>query len=378
MNAGHEALKSLASRWHSPPLQALLPEFGPAARALRDMSDDAQSWPPEALKLFRALGVFRCARPSEVGGLDFTPMQQTRVIEEIGRIDLSAAWRCMIGMDSGIYYRYLQPPHARELACDPDSIAAGWVFPAGHARKVTGGYVVSGLWHFGSGIDDANLVVAGCRVEGAAPTDAPILVAAPQTAFEINRSSWDVTGLRASGSFSYSVRDLRVPAGCCFTLDAPVHPGPLTRRNNALVRKMPGVALGAMRGLLDWLLLKGGARDSMAELLARQEYAYLAARTAVYATLEDEWTFLCSGEEVPARNRAMQAMARREAFLAARHCAREVLDFCGTAALRGGSGPLIRMLRDLDAACQHAVVKPAIAHAAGSLLMGKESVEIFV
>ena len=95
MNAQHEALRVLASGWRAPPLQPLMPELAQAARALRCMSDDAQSLPHEALESLTALGIFRCARPLEAGGFDFTPMQQTRVIEEVGRIDLSAAWRCM-------------------------------------------------------------------------------------------------------------------------------------------------------------------------------------------------------------------------------------------------------------------------------------------
>ena len=252
------------------------------------------------------------------------------------------------------------------------------MFPAGLARPVAGGYRVNGLWHFGSGIDDAALVVAGCLIDGATASEQPIIIAAPQAAFSIDRASWNVKGLRASGSFSYTVRDMYIPASQCFNLDAPVHTGPLTRRNNALVRKMPGVPLGAMRGMLDWLMVQSNPKDGMGELLARHEYAYLATRTDVYATLEQEWEFLCNGEIVPTHSRAMQAMARREAFLTARRCAREILDLCGTAVLRSGNGPLMRMLCDLDAACQHAVVKPAITHAAGALLTGRVSVEIFV
>lgn len=378
MNAQHDALRNMASSWRVAPLRPLMPELAQATRALRAMSDDAQGLPPEALQSLKALGIFRCARPLEASGFDFTPMQQTRVVEEVGRIDLSAAWRCMIGMDSGIYFRYLQPTQARELASHPDTIAAGWVFPAGLAHSVAGGYRVNGLWHFGSGIEDADLVVAGCMIDGATVLEPPVIIAAPRMAFSIDRDSWNVNGLRASGSFSYAARDLYVPSSHCFKLDAPVHAGPLTRRNNALVRKMPGVALGAMRGMLDWLMTQGCAKEDMGELLARHEYAYLAARTAVYATLEQEWDFLFRGETVPAHSRAMQAMARREVFLAARRCARQILDLCGTAVLRSGNGPLMRMMRDLDAACQHAAVKPAIARAAGGLLTGGGTIEMFV
>ena len=70
----------------------------------------------------------------------------------------------MIGCDIGYYSSFLDDAAARTLWTDLDMVTAGWVLPAGTARRVDGGYVVDGRWSFGSGCTHADVIVGGCVV----------------------------------------------------------------------------------------------------------------------------------------------------------------------------------------------------------------------
>ena len=391
-----DSIVQLANTWHMHQPATLHAALIPLRESMAGMSDSALEVPPAAIVLLKNFGVFRCARPAEDNGLDFDPLQQTRVIEEIARIDISLGWRCMIGMDSGIYFRYLQRSVAREMFPDPDAIAAGWVFPAGQAHVISGGFKVNGKWRFGSAIDMADVVIGGCLVyrSGILQTDAeqrPLttMIMAPQRFFTIDRSSWDVHGLRGSGSFDYSAQELIVHTSHAFDLKKPMHLGPLTRRDNALVRKMPGVALGATRSLLDYIYDTArdtGSADHQAwsnspqvqSAIAHYEYSYLAARLAVYASLQEEWHALCQDQLVSPRCRALLAMARRQVFRVAKEVASGLFDLLGARAIYSGTTPLERRLRDITVMCQHAAVRAQIDTAAGALLFGGDTHEMFV
>ena len=76
----------------------------------------------------------------------------------------------MIGCDIGYYSSFLDDAAARTLWPDLDMVTAGWVLPAGTARRVDGGYLVDGRWSFGSGCTHADVIVGGCVVHDTTAT----------------------------------------------------------------------------------------------------------------------------------------------------------------------------------------------------------------
>ncbi len=68
----------------------------------------------------------------------------------------------MIGIDSGIYRGFLDEEVRKTYFPHAGLVTAGWVHPQGSARDQGDGTChVSGRWQFGSGIDHADVIMAG-------------------------------------------------------------------------------------------------------------------------------------------------------------------------------------------------------------------------
>ena len=96
---------------------------------------------------------------------------------------------------------------------NPGATTCGSYAPAGTCEAADGGYLVSGEFHFASGIDVMDWVLMGVffppEEEGGKPV--PGFTMAPKSDIEI-LDNWDVMGLTATGSKTFVCKDLFVPA----------------------------------------------------------------------------------------------------------------------------------------------------------------------
>lgn len=388
MSAGSSTMALDARDLTMDDIVARLAALEPTLRERSREIQAARRLPADVVQALRDAGVFRAAMPRELGGSDLTPMEQVALIEEAARIETSVGWCVMIGMDSGIYARYLEPDVARAMFPTPDMIVAGWVPPAGRAHEVPGGYRVDGHWRFGSGCTHADWIAGGCTVyrDGAPVLDGRgkplwrMVLMAPADVTIID--TWHTTGLAGTGSCDYTAESVSVPVERSFSFSEPRHDGPLTRRGDAIVRKMPGVALGAGRAALDFVLDLARHRtdqpgdvpwaDSarVQRVVGECETLLGAARSFVYTSLEEQWTHLVAGRDLDARARSAAALSRRNAFRAARDITQRLYDLVGGESVYATAGPLDTLLRDMTTACQHVVAQDRVLEWAGDLLMG--------
>ncbi len=105
--------------------------------------------------------------------------------------------------------------------------------PQGTAEVVKGGYRETGRWAYGSGIMHSQWVLGGCVVhDGDARRRGPgggfdtTIVFFPAREAEVI-DTWDVGGLRGTGSHDYQVADLFVPDTHASTGRTSLRPGPL-------------------------------------------------------------------------------------------------------------------------------------------------------
>lgn len=351
--------------------------------------EEARQLPADIVELLRGTGVFRMAFPESWGGPVLTPVQQTEVIEALAVGDASAAWCAMVGMDSGLFAGFMGEAAAHEVFPSLDLITAGAIPPKGRAERVPGGYRVTGDWQFGSGITHCDRVIAGVLVyRGGEPEANPLpvggrahwrmIVARPEQ-FEIS-DTWFTTGLAGSGSRDYKAKDLFVPEEHTFSFANPVAPGPAATPDSIL-RTMPGVPLGVARAALDYVRNMAKKRVDrptrqpwpqnyrVQMAIAQCEMDLVVARHAVYGTLQRQWDLLNAGAEITPDERVAVALARVNAFRAARTIVSTLFDLVTTAAIYRPS-PLDRWLRDLNAMCQHATVQDQIVQSAGAILLG--------
>ena len=163
----------------------------------------------------RHTGVIRMTQPRDFGGFESHPVDYLKAVMEIGVLDSSAGWVAGVvgvhphGLAHGT--RRLQ----EELwGADPDTWIASPYAPLGRALPVEGGYLFNGRWPFSSGTDHCAWVVIGGMVvddEDNVADPLPKHFVLPRTDYEILHDTWDVMGLRGTGSKDILVTDLFVP-----------------------------------------------------------------------------------------------------------------------------------------------------------------------
>ncbi|MGZ4676140.1 MAG: acyl-CoA dehydrogenase family protein [Acidimicrobiia bacterium] len=316
--------------------------------------------------------------PRELGGGEVDPVTALAVFEEIAYADGSTGWSAMANVTSSAFAAiYTGDEAAKAMFLDGDrGIHAGMLGPVGQARRVDGGYRVSGRYQFGSGCAHASFIGAGTvevdddgnalTAESGLPAMRVALI--PRDAVDF-RGNWDVLGLTATGSYDYVVDDVFVPEEFTYSLLEPVQHrgGPAFRIGlfSITASGHAGFALGVGRRALDEITRLANTRVRMAGFatvgteqlfqyeLARHELAMRAARALVYETLADvdaEARHLGPGVVLPNRLRAAATYATHVATDAARFA----YHWAGSAGLR--PGVIQRCLRDLLAGSQHIYV----------------------
>jgi 3-hydroxy-9,10-secoandrosta-1,3,5(10)-triene-9,17-dione monooxygenase len=156
-------------------------------------------------------GFFRLGKPNQFGGYLTDLQTVVEVTEALGAADGSAAW--VVGLNataSRLIGRSSARAQQELFGTDPDARLAGSANPV-PARRVNGGLVVSGRWGFASGSPHATWAGIAAVVMG--EEDQPVepymcLVPASELRLE---DTWQVVGMRATGSHTWVADDLFVP-----------------------------------------------------------------------------------------------------------------------------------------------------------------------
>ena len=155
---------------------------------------------------------------------------------------------------------------AQDLVWNKDAnalIASSFIFPAGRARKVDGGYALSGKWPFSSGVDSCEWNMLASVVSSDDEADG-----IEYRIFLVNKSdykildTWNATGLRGTGSNDVEVKDAFVAEPMTLAvsdLDGGPTPGSAVNPNalyalpvfSLFPYVLSGVALGNAQACLD-------------------------------------------------------------------------------------------------------------------------------
>jgi alkylation response protein AidB-like acyl-CoA dehydrogenase len=306
-----------------------------------------------------------------------------RCAEELARGDASAGWCVSIAITSSLLIAYMPDSSRAELFGDGRGVAAGVWAPRGKARPVDGGVVVSGRWAFCSGITHADMLFAGCFVEGAAR---PSVVALAKDDLQV-LDTWHTLGLRGTGSHDAVAEDVFVPADRVLSLfDGPVVDRPVYRFPvfGFFALSIGAAALGNARGAIDEFIALAGAKQGLGSArtlaersptqaaVAAADASLSAARAFYYDAIEDAWQAaqLDAPVPVPLRNRLRLASTHATRTSAA--VVRDMFDLAGGPAIYDG-GPLQRRFRDAHTATAHFQVNAASSELQGRLLLGLDA-----
>ena len=236
----------------------------PVLRERAARCEELRRLPDETLRDLHDTRLFRMHQPWRVGGseLDFVAVVTFGAL--LARACASSAWN-LVNLGSHHLLLGMFAPEAQDevWGASPDTlIASSFVFPAGRARPVEGGYLLSGRWPFSSGVDpsDWNMLAGLSSLEENVPPE--------QRVFLLHRSqyeiidTWYAGGLRGTGSNDVEVREQFVPEHRTLAVeDMKGGPTPGSAVNPSPLFQIPvfamfpymlsGVALGAAEGLID-------------------------------------------------------------------------------------------------------------------------------
>lgn len=149
-------------------------------------------------------GFFRAFTPLQYGGLELSPADFFDGIIRLAQADSAAAWIAGQINCHALEIASMSPRMQEDFwgVHGPDARASSSFAPLGRATPVEGGYVLDGTWTFSSGVDHAHYVVLG-------GSERNYLV--PTSDMTIDHGSWDVQGLRGTGSKSVTLREVFVP-----------------------------------------------------------------------------------------------------------------------------------------------------------------------
>ena len=382
------------SEMHAEPDTSLIDAAREIAAIIREYSQEAErerrlSRP--VLDALRGTGLLRMMTPRSLGGLETDPVTRALVVEEIGRHDSAAAWTLENPLDWAFLCCRLPDEGAEEIySRGADILIAGQFGRPLKATSTNGGYRISGRAPFVSNCHDADWILSTVLVdddESAGDEPEMRMVYFPSEECVII-DTWDVMGMRGTGSDDISVTDVYVPKSRTFPMVPDFEPGshyrgPLYRLPVAgvLATGIPTPMLGVARRALDEVtelartkapvassgLLK--ERSSAQIQLGRGEAILRSGRLLLLDTLSAAWRRCLDGETHSLEHRADLLLAMAHAMSNAVQAVELACSIAGTTAFRTTS-PLERCFRDVQTMRHHVWVSEQRYGTFGQVCLG--------
>jgi alkylation response protein AidB-like acyl-CoA dehydrogenase len=367
-----------------------------AADQLREHAVEAEKigkLTDQTVKIMKTAGNIRLLQPKEYGGLEVHPREFAETVMATAALDPSAGWiNGVVGVHP-YQLAYADPRVAAEIwADDIDTWVASPYAPQGVARPVDGGYIFNGRWQFSSGTDHCEWIFLGALLGDAEgkPVMPPQMLhmILPRKDYEIVEDSWDVVGLRGTGSKDVIVRDAFVPS--YRTMDAFKVMDGTAQREAGMTETlylMPwstmfplgissatiGIAEGALAAHLDYQRERVSAagtaiKDDPYVMYAIGEAAadINAARQEILANADRIYDIVDSGKEVSFADRAAGRRTQIRAVWRAVMAVDQIFSRSGGNAMRMDK-PLQRYWRDAHTGLAHAIHVPGTAYHASAL-----------
>jgi len=235
-------------------------EIAPIIQAHSEEAERERRLSQPVLNALRETGLLRMNTPRSLGGLETDPVTRALVIEEIGRHDSAAAWTLENPLDWAFFCARLPDEGAEEIySRGADILIAAQFGRPLKATSTNGGYRISGQAPFVSNCRDADWFSSTVLVDEDPAAGEPEMrmVYFPSEGCEII-DTWNVMGMRGTGSHDISVMDVYVPKFRTFPMEPDFEPGshyrgPLYRLPvmGTAAAGLPTPMLGVARRALD-------------------------------------------------------------------------------------------------------------------------------
>jgi alkylation response protein AidB-like acyl-CoA dehydrogenase len=339
-------------------------------------AEKAGRLPQETIDEVVASGIMRLSVPARFGGLELPYPVVPQISRMLGRGCLATSWT--IGILVGHNFQMgFWPSRAQDefWAKGPNAFAPGFIVPGGTARKVDGGYRLTGHWRMGSGYPHGDWILLGAFEEIDGKKGQLLRFALP-VAETTPQNNWNVSGLAATGTWDCVLDGVFVPEHRHFPTAAlmagtapgiAINDGPMWRIPliSYYYPNLCAMMLGAAEGVAALVVEKmkarvlsyGGARAAEIGTTQARIGAAHAKLNAAAALLESEadriWRTALAGEPFTLEARA--AVRANCTWIAklSREVASELVELSGTGSFHMDS-PLQRFHREINVLASHA------------------------
>lgn len=349
----------------------------PGLRARASAAEQARRVPAESIAELKDAGVFSMLQPRRYGGLEADPVEFYEVVKAVASACGSTGWvASIVGIHP--WQLALFPERAQDevWGTDTGTLASSSYAPTGKLTPVEGGFRATGRWAFSSGCDHCAWVLLGALVlgEDGRPVDF-LTILVPRSDYTID-DTWDVVGLKATGSNDIVVADRFVPVHRTLSFNdvtslrcpgQAVNPAPLYRLpfgtlfSYTITTPIIGIAQGAYDVHVDAMrervrISYGGqkvAQDPFAHVrVARAASDIDAAWLQLERNVREQLRYVHAGQDLPME---LRLRARRDQVRGTER-ALDAIDLLFTNS--GGrslkTGPIERAWRDAHAGSVHA------------------------
>jgi len=393
--------KQLPADIEAEPLVRAAAALQPVIRSHRDEIDRDQRLPKTLVEQFHAAGFYNMTIPRELGGRQVDPLTYLRVVELLAEAAGSVGWNLCNNSIAQLVTLGLPDEGVQELYSQrPDTPIAGTaVMGGGRAVAVEGGYRVTGRWPFGTGCQEASWMLGSFQIlDGGEPRRSPDGGSSywrgifKRSEARVVDGSWDVAGLRATGSFDWTVEDVFLPErrtmvhagipldnqwsrwpGISYALPAQAWVGP---HHSAVITGICRAGINAMIELAGAKTPRGRSErlcdnPQVQDAIGRADSILNAGRAYRTAMVTEVWNTVAAGEETTLEQRARCRMAAANAADSARAAMDLVYRQGGSTSYRRESR-LAECWRDLHVVGQAVTIMPEWYPIGGRALMNMD------
>jgi indole-3-acetate monooxygenase len=374
----------------------------PVLRRHHEEIEREQRLPPDLVEQLHAAGFYRMVIPRALGGLQVDPLTYLRVVELLAEGAGSVGWNLANNGIGQLVTLGLPDEGVHEIHGQgtPSVIAGTAVQGGGQAVPVDGGYRVSGRWTFGSGCQESAWMLGSFQIlDGGEPRRRPDGGSLywrgvfPRAEAEIVPGSWDVAGLRGTGSFDWTVKDVFLPQqrtcphvgvpldnqwsrwpGVTYALPSQCWVGP---HHSSVITGIARAGIDALIALAIEKTPRGRTfrlcdNPQVQDDVGRADAVLNAGRIYRSATIADLWNTIAAGGETTLEQRARCRLASTYAADSAREAMDLVYRHGGSTSFKRESR-LAECWRDLHVVGQTVTVAPEWYPISGRALLGMDT-----
>jgi alkylation response protein AidB-like acyl-CoA dehydrogenase len=320
---------------------------------------------PTQLKMIAEKKWFHLFVPNEYGGLALSLPEAVRLEEHLAYTDGSIGWLVTLCGGAGFFIGYMDESLVQKIFTHNKICLAGSGQTTGTAKMINGEYEVNGIWPYASGAPYATHFTANCILENNGESRSFVF-----TKEEVQlHPNWNYLGLNATAGFSFSVKNLRIPANRMFMID-PAHailPAPVYRypflqlAQTTIAANLSGMCLyffDLAGQLLQQKQMNNrdekNSFDRALQTVASGHAAIVLLRQNFYLALDESWSAHLNNDISIAQLNAVSETSLRLAQ-DARDLANQLYPFCGLSAARMDS-EINLVWRNINTAGQHSLL----------------------